>query len=314
MVTGRTSTGSQLLLYLGVCMDNVIFGLVVLALSTVAVAQQPPGPPAAEPAPPRHLPDASEQVVAPTLTPVEGALPRLEGPLNWRVVDWPETYKECYLQRLDWRLGQLKERLALSPEQQSQAATWREQVSKRLDTVKVDFEAVVFATPSMLEAFLRPLLDPDQTTALADLKKEELTQLVDSLTSSQFSRLEKVVGLKTEQRGEVAKALADEMQAMAVFLLDDSRPLSPFSGNYDKDPQALGIEKLTTSLWGEGGTPLQKDDPRSQLFRAELSRRIEARVASLKPVLTSDQLENYRQYLRKNWVESWGLVLFPALE
>jgi hypothetical protein len=293
-------------------MDNVISGWVVLALSTVAVAQQLPGPPAAEPALPRHLPEAGEQLVVPTVTPVEGALPRLEG--NWKGLGWPEAYKERYLERLDWRLGQLKERLALSPEQQSQAATWREQVSKRLDTVKKNSEAVVFATPGMLEAFLRPLLDQDQTTALADFKKEEQSQLVASLTSSQFSRLEKVVGVKSEQQGEVAKALAGEMETRAASLLDDSIPLDAAYRNFDKDPQLLGIEKLVWDLCGQEWLPREEEDPHRQQIRDEIAKRIEARLASLKPVLSSEQLENYRLYLRKNWVEGWGQLLFPALE
>jgi len=291
-------------------------GLAILALSTTAFAQLPRELAPPKEVPPDHPPKVSEQGVEPSLRIVERSVPPLNG--NWKAIEWPAMYKERYLERLDWRLGLLKERLSLSPDQQSQVATWREQVATRLDSVKRCAEADAFATPRELEAFLRPLLDEKQVTALAAFKQEEQSQCVASLTSRQFSCLEKVVGLKTEQQQEFAGAIAGEMQVLAAFALDDPRPLEVFSSNYDKDPQALGIEKMIWEVRGENGILLDREDPRGERFSEELGARIkaqiEARLASLKPLLTPEQLETYRQHLRKNCVEGWHRVLLPALD
>ena len=226
-------------------------------------------------------------------------------------VEWPELGKERYLQRLDARFARLNERLALSPDQLDHVAAWREGIAARLDTTLESAFADRFATPRELEEFLHSLLTEDQAAALVAFMQEERSQLAAAITSSQFSCLEKVAGLKTEQQ-QVAAAIGGDVAAVVAFRLDDPRSLEIFISNLDKDPQALGIEQLCWDLWGDEGLTPDLKDPRKRQFIKELRARIDSRVASLEPVLTPEQLGIYREHLWRYWSDPFLRGVMPA--
>lgn len=291
----------------------VASGLLVLAFAMIARTRLTPEAVAAESIAPAQPTKVGVRATAIASRPVEGVVIDLDfsmGDVEWSV----PVLGERYLGRLDWRLGLLEERLALSPDQLDQVATWREQVAQRLETAKSSAEANHFATPRELEAFLRPLLDAEQAVALAAFKQEERSEFAGFLTSSQFSRLAQAVGLKNEQQAEIAAAIAGDVEAVTAFRLDDPRPLELFSSNLDKDPQALGIEQLTWEWLGESRGNPKVDSPRNRQFIKEVRARIDSRVASLEGVLTPEQGEVYREYLRKNWTHPFNQLLFPPLD
>ncbi|MCW1922245.1 hypothetical protein OKA05_06750 [Luteolibacter arcticus] len=290
----------------------VASGLLVLAFAAMPGMRPTRGSVAAAAIAPT-LPTKVRDRSAASSGPVEGFVLDLE--FRKDEVEWPALLKERYLGSVDWRVGVLEEKLVLSPDQQAQVAAWRAQIAQQLDAAKTSAEASHFATPREVEAFLRPLLDEDQTAALAVLKKDEHSQCVASITSSQFSRLAQVAGLGTERQAEVATALAGDAEAVAAFRLDDPRPLELFISNFDKDPQALGIEHLSWEWLGEDGLTLIVDHPLKRQFIRDVQARIDSRVASLESVLTPAQRETYREYLRKNWSGNpWHQLLFPPLD
>lgn len=288
-------------------------GLLVLAVAAVVAKRLASGSSAAGTATPTLATKGPPRKAATSSRPVEGfEIPLVFGELD---DEWSASQlRERHLERLNWRIGLLEERLALSPDQREQVSAWREQVARRLDTTGATAKASRSAPQRDLEAFLAPLLDDDQAAALATYKQQERTEGTEAITSGQLARMAEAIGLGPEQQAEVARIIAADAQAIAAFRLDDPRPMELFISNLDKDPQALGIEQLTWEWLGDDGLHLKPDHPRKRQFLKEVGTRIEARLASLEPVLTPEQGEIYREYLRKHWGCPFQQMLFAPPE
>ncbi len=228
-----------------------------------------------------------------------------------------QEIQERYLGRLDWREELLAKQLNLSTDQHDRLRSWRDQVAKNLatrTTMAALQEAGRLAIQDSFDLFLTTLLDEAQTVALAKFRRQEYQDQVDSIRSSSLERMAGCFEIREEQREGIVRALADEVAAVAAFRDRDPRHLEFFHDNFDKDPQALGIEKLIWELVGDEPYRLHSDIPRRHEFRKELRSRIDARLAALGPVLDEDQLAKYREYLEKNWPISWQKVFLPPLD
>ena len=221
------------------------------------------------------------------------------------------------LGRLDWRMEELATRLPLSAEQSDRLKSWRDQVAENLatHTHMADLqEAGRLAVQYSLEAFLATLLDEPQAVAFEKFRRQEYQDQVDSIRSSSLERMTGRFEIREEQREGIVRALADEVATLAAFRDRDPRHLEFFHDNFDKDPQALGIEKLIWELVGDEPYRLLSDIPRRHEFRKELRSRIDARLAALGPVLDGDQLAKYRDYLEKNWASPWLQLSLSPLD
>lgn len=222
-----------------------------------------------------------------------------------------------YLGQLEWREGVLAEHLDLSPEQRERVHSWQDEVAGKFadETTMAALQKVgrLFGRPA-LESFLTTLLDESQALEFAEFRRQERQDCVDSMLSYRLEGMASIIGMREEQRAGIAGALATDVEAVAAFRDDDPRPPELFSSNFDKDPQALGIESLVWELVGDHTWRLHSDIPRRHEFRKELRSRIKARLEALKPVLDEDQLAAYREYLEKNWASPWQQVLLPPLD
>lgn len=172
-------------------------------------------------------------------------------------------------------------------------------------------------TTRSLEEELAKSLDEDQKAALGEFQQKEVKSKADAKALKHLSKMQGVFELGEEQKDEVYRILAEQAEETVreqESNPDPSKVLVEGMG-MDMDPYDLGLQQAVTEAFGDpmalsnaSGSAGDREAMGKALKEA-IDKRIDARVEALRPVLSEEQLAQYRRELQTKGPGVYGSMM-----
>ncbi len=220
----------------------------------------------------------------------------------------------------------LVEEIELTAHQKSSLQEWLEEKLQALesieftnpDQVKSLENVSVALSEKGIEDHLTASLDEKQKEDLMRFREKDLAAHADTAALKNYTKLQSVVDIDPEQRDEVMQALREASLKREQEKL--ARPASAVTDlitdslGVDMDPYDLGLQDGMMESIGspEAGAGTAPPDLAAQI-RATFAKRVEEKIAVLRPVLDEKQLQQYRDELQSKGLGVYSMTL-EALE